>query len=101
MQEIQPVAPNRPLDDHYHAPGDYCRGCHELMGTYKPEEDPYLQNNCQTLLKQIVEFIRQHKIEQGDQYGSCMQVSPDAEQLAKAIEERFGLQVNNNDNQKT
>ena len=28
----QPVAPNCPLDEHHHKPGEFCRGCAELTG---------------------------------------------------------------------
>lgn len=38
--DVQPVAPNVPLDAHTHKPGQYCRGCHELNGTYDPALDP-------------------------------------------------------------
>lgn len=32
-REIQPVAPNCPLDEHSHISGQWCQGCADLMGT--------------------------------------------------------------------
>lgn len=41
------------------------------------------------LVKEIADFVRTKKIAQGDQYGGYVETSPDAEVLAKAIEEEF------------
>jgi len=47
------------------------------------------KNGHNALVKEIAEFVRTKKIECGDQLASCVMPSPDADILAKAIEERF------------
>jgi hypothetical protein len=53
--QIQPVAPNVPLDEHHHEPGQYCRGCHELMGTWNPHEDPNFETQVTLTLYEAAE----------------------------------------------
>jgi hypothetical protein len=44
-----------------------------------------------SLVREIAKFIRECEVNQGDQYGVYVQVSPDAEQLARAVENEFLL----------
>jgi len=41
------------------------------------------------LVARISSFVREHKIVQGDHYGTWIDASPDAEALAEAIEDKF------------
>jgi len=41
------------------------------------------------LVKQITDYIRTYEFLQGDQYGSWIGTSPDAETLAQAVEANF------------
>ena len=61
----------------------YCKIC---SGKSEP---PRVDQN--SLVREIAKFIRECEVNQGDQYGVYVQVSPDAEQLARAVENEFLL----------